>query len=169
MCIKPQTARPQCSQLDTLAWSFFPTDIIFVSRLPLLIEVRRATADVKGLASVRCARPVHLCQFLQPSAPLHPLPWPDAKPSDYVTIYTPTSKGTAYDKKVAKIEEELAKTTRGGEAFGSEPSRVWTCAIDKRRGGLNGPSPSSRSFLDRGVLIFLVVSFEHQLCSFGAF
>jgi hypothetical protein len=80
---------------------------------------------------------VHLCQFLQPAAPLHPLAWPDAQPRDYVSVYTPTSDGSPYPSRIAAAEVELAKLHRGGDPYGSEQSRVWSCAIDKRNGGLN--------------------------------
>lgn len=68
---------------------------------------------------------------------MHPLPWPDAQPRDYVSVYTPTSDGTPYPSRIADIEVELAKLHRGGEPYGSEQSRVWSCSIDNRWGGLN--------------------------------
>lgn len=54
-----------------------------------------------------------------------------------MTVYDPTSAATPYPARIADLERELADLHRGGRPYGSEPSRVWTCAVDRRRGGLN--------------------------------
>ncbi|CDZ96281.1 hypothetical protein [Phaffia rhodozyma] len=102
---------------------------------------------------------LHLCQFLSPSSPLTPLPWPEGNPADYVTIYSPTTTPDTYPSRLITLEEDYAEHYRQGRSYGSEHSRPWLCKIDQYDavflwGFWNG--------LDDGVTTPGVVEYGHQ-------